>query len=188
MTIWKYIKGMTKEFEETRRHKDRLFRFRSPKSETAGLEKHDASFGCGPAHSVEQLDARMWPRSLSFCPRMSRGATTKLGTLGNFGAVLCTCDTDYSCWNIYSRYFLSRQNSVTRQVCANSSTACRGRNQTVSYFGENKKLVIPSQDVLYIIHIWQQANKRSHLIILTSTNTLWQKRLNFVLKTINYNQ
>lgn len=60
MTIWKYIKGMTKEFEETRRHKDRLFRFRSPTSETAGMEKHDASFGCGPAQSVvEQLDARM---------------------------------------------------------------------------------------------------------------------------------
>lgn len=63
MTIWDYIKGMAEEFDgikETRKEKgSALFRFRSPKSEIAGLEKHDASFGCSPVHSVEQLDAHM---------------------------------------------------------------------------------------------------------------------------------
>lgn len=142
--------------------KDHLFRFPSPKSEIAGLEKHDSSFGCGPVQSVEQLDARMWPRSLSFCPRMSRGATTKLGTLGNFGAVLCTCDTDYSCRNIYSRYFLSRQNAVTHQVCANSATACRGR--TVFHFGENKKRVI-YRCRMFSIYRYVNSQRKDHALL-----------------------
>lgn len=46
-------------------------------------------FWCGPVHSVEQLYACLWPRSLSFCPRMPWGTTTELSILDNSGSVLC---------------------------------------------------------------------------------------------------